>query len=133
MTFVLYNLRTMAYSTHSKQQGGFTIVELITIMAVIAVLVALTFVSYATIQSNARKEAVRTDAQTVATQLSKYKAKQGTYPAALSAMADAPETKSTVQYTYSAGADTYCLTATQWGISVYIVSGNSDPKDGSCS
>lgn len=116
----------------SRTQQGFTIVELIVIVVVIAIIAAITIVSYAAVTDNARQQTASTDAQTIAAQLSKYKSEKGAYPATLNSLGDTPATQSTYQYAYDAAAGTYCLTASVKGASAYVVSGNSEPKEGGC-
>lgn len=54
-----------------KRQNGFTIVELLIVIIVIAILAAITVVGYGAIQRNARISAVKTDLKNNVTQLSK--------------------------------------------------------------
>jgi len=128
---VLYNQPNMKQSQAKNQAQGFTIVELIVIVVVIVILAIATAVSYTAISHNAKEQAVKTDAQTIATQLNKHKSKTGSYPANLSDLADTPGTQSTFQYTRT-WTGTFCLTASLDGASAYVTSGNLDTIVGAC-
>lgn len=123
----------MTHKSETKGQGGFTIVELLVVIVVVAILVTLTVVSYAAVTNNARKQAVKTDAQTIAAQLNKYKADKGSYPTDLAAVqSSAPAITSKFQYTYDSKTATYCVTASVEGASAYVKSGGVEAKDGAC-
>ena len=119
------------YSLHTHR-SGFTIVELLVIIVVIAILASITIVSYSMITDNARHKTAETDAQGIAVYLNKYKAENGAYPASLDLLSSTPKAESTFQYTYDAVNNTYCVTASVKGASAYVVSGNSVAKDGGC-
>lgn len=61
---------------------GFTIVELLVVIAVIAILVAITVVSYGNVQKNARDTIRLDDISRIRGALELYKSQVGTYPAA---------------------------------------------------
>ncbi len=124
-----------AKNTQNKPQfhKAFTIVELLVIIAVIVILAAITIVSYTAVTNNAKKQTVKTDAVSIAAELTKYKTENGVYPdqAAFNAM-NKPSVESSFQYTYDSTNNTYCLTSSVDGVSVYITSGNSLTKEGGC-
>lgn len=125
--------QNQAFAREGQGRDGFTIVELLIVIVVLAVLATIIAISYRAVMDNAAQKAVQADAQTMATQLSKYKAKTGAYPGALTALENVPGTQATFQYTYNAGAGTYCLTATISEASAYVASGSLEAKDGKCS
>jgi prepilin-type N-terminal cleavage/methylation domain-containing protein len=68
----------MRYSKYTS--AGFTIVELLVVVVVIAILAAIALVSYNGIQSRANDTAVRSDISNMAKKLQLYYTEYGTYP-----------------------------------------------------
>lgn len=69
---------------HAPLQRGFTIVELLIVVAVIAILAAVTMVGYSSITSNAREKSLLSDIDSVESELARYAAKnQGVYSSSL--------------------------------------------------
>lgn len=122
----------MKHYSSQTHRFGFTIVELLVIIVVIAILVSITVVSYTMITDNAKHKTVETDAQGIAVYLNKYKADHGSYPATLDLLDSKPKAESTFQYSYDATTNTYCVTASVTGASAYVQSGNSTAKEGGC-
>lgn len=73
--------------TNSKQ--GFTIVELLIVIVVIAILAAISVVAYTGIQNRAYDTTVKSDLRNVASTLQQYFAIHGTYPTHAQAMGNA--------------------------------------------
>ncbi len=67
------NLRT-------KNQKGFTIVELLIVIVVIAILAAISIVAYTGVQDNARNTQRKADAKSVLDAINAYYAKEGSWP-----------------------------------------------------
>ena len=63
-----------------KQQTGFTIVELLIVIVVIAILAAISIVAYNGIQARARDNIRYSDTKTIIKALEVYKADTGSYP-----------------------------------------------------
>lgn len=63
-----------------KQKSGFTIVELLIVVVVIAILAAITIVSYNGIQNRANDTVVRSDLANAARKVEAYKIDNGAYP-----------------------------------------------------
>lgn len=63
---------------HRKE--GFTIVELLIVVVVIAILAAITIVSYNGITNRAKDTAILADGRVVASAIEMYRAENGTYP-----------------------------------------------------
>lgn len=66
------------------KQTGFTIVELLVVIVVIAILAAVTVVAYNGITQQANDTVVQNDLRTLATKFSLYEAEKGSYPATAS-------------------------------------------------
>lgn len=61
-------------------QKGFTIVELLIVVVVIAILAAITIVSYNGITANAKESAIKSDLATAAKKLNVHKIQEGSFP-----------------------------------------------------
>lgn len=82
-------------SKHSpKDEFGFTIVELLIVIVVIAILAAITIVAYNGIQQRAKTSAVRSAATTTAKKAELYNTEVGNYPLSMSNLTSAPSTAS---------------------------------------
>lgn len=69
----------MSFNKNLKQQG-FTIVELLIVVVVIAILAAITIVSYNGITNRANQSAAKSAASTVQKKIEVYQAENGRYP-----------------------------------------------------
>jgi prepilin-type N-terminal cleavage/methylation domain-containing protein len=65
------------------RQRGFTIVELLIVIVVIAILAAISIAAYNGIQNRANDTAIQNDLATLAKKIELYKANYGTYPTGL--------------------------------------------------
>lgn len=81
----------MGLNINQARQSGFTIVELLIVVVVIAILAAITIVSYNGITTQANDAAAKSTASTVATKLEAYQAKVGSYPVDFSALNNSAE------------------------------------------
>jgi len=73
---------------HQKHFGvGFTIVELLIVVVVIAILATITIVSYNGIQQSTRESTVQSDLATAKKQLLMYKAENDTFPRSVADLA----------------------------------------------
>lgn len=64
----------------TKKQSGFTIVELLIVVVVIAILATVSIVAYTNIQNRAHDSAVQSDIKSIAKQFDIYKVTNGVYP-----------------------------------------------------
>ncbi|MFZ1250092.1 MAG: hypothetical protein WAR37_01430 [Candidatus Microsaccharimonas sp.] len=121
------------FPSTSKVRVGFTVVELVVVITVIAILAVVVTVSYGSITARSKKEAVKGDLQATSVILKDYKSDNGTYPASLSSIT--PQNKSTqttYTYQYKSAQDSYCLSASGYDTVVNIESNSTTVKDGAC-
>lgn len=76
-----------------NQERGFTIVELLIVVVVIAILAAITIVSYNGITNRANASAAKSTASTWQKKIELYQAELGSYPYALSSLTSATSDK----------------------------------------
>lgn len=106
-----------------QKQTGFTIVELLIVVVVIAILAAITIVAYNGITNRAKQSAVASLATQVQKKLSIYAAvNNDQYPATLADAEVDAATASNVQYSYNNTSNPkgFCVTATQNSLSSYV-------------
>tara|TARA_Y100000114_G_scaffold154697_1_gene177249 strand:+ start:648 stop:1286 length:639 start_codon:yes stop_codon:yes gene_type:complete len=83
----------------AAKQTGFTIVELLIVIVVIAILAAITIVAYTGIQARAQDSAMQTALRNITTKLEAYKALNGVYPATQSNAIVENDSANSVVYT----------------------------------
>lgn len=130
ISFLMGTQKTGAFSK------GFTIVELLVVIAVIGILAAISFVSYNVVRDNAKSQSISSDLSTTATNLTKYKSQNGGYPssaAEFNASIEKSNTSGQTSYTYNyySTEKSYCLVAAGTKSSFYVTSADSTVKEGS--
>ncbi len=129
----------------ASKQKGFTIVELLIVIVVIAILAAITIVAYNGIQNRAKESSSQSASAQAAKKVAAYAVDNADlFPvdkAALLAAALLPEASgsgagitqgSTYQYRTTSDRKTYCLTTTTNGISFYTTNASQTPTKGAC-
>ena len=131
----------------AKKQTGFTIVELLIVVVVIAILAAITIVGYNGITQRAKGSAAQTSVQSAVKKIALYSVDNSdTFPADLAGAGVADGNGVTYQYSVNNATTPpgYCVTATANGIayfagSNYVYTGSSSgtvnqssPASGAC-
>ena len=117
------------------RRQGFTIVELVIVIVVIAILAAITIVAYNGIQERARASSVSTALNQASKKIGVFQVDNpGQYPATLGSVDINDGNSVTYQYSVnnSANPATYCITATNGTTSYKISSTNTTPTIGGC-
>jgi prepilin-type N-terminal cleavage/methylation domain-containing protein len=118
----------------ARRSGGFTIVELLIVIVVIAILAAITIVAYNGIQQRARTTAAQSTLTQLARSLeaAKVTAGQNSYPNTLASASITSPAGYSHHYSTRDSGRGYCLTITAQGRSFFITSANQTASPGSC-
>jgi len=115
-----------------QRSRGFTIVELLIVIVVIAILAAITIVAYNGIQNRAKQSAAQSRLTQANKKILAYAVQNSdTYPESLS-QAEVDNSDNALQYSVdnNASPKSYGLTATNGNFSYYVTSTNSSPVAG---
>lgn len=113
---------------NNTQSKGFTIVELLIVVVVIAILAAITIVGYNGVTSRARQATMQAGLDQTATQLSLYRTLNGEYPANLSALnnGQGPDINGDYELRYTIEGEDYCMSVLMDGSDdAFYVCGNT--------
>lgn len=114
---------------------GFTIVELLIVIVVIAILAAITIVAYNGVQDRAKAAAAQATAKQAYTKVSLYSVEHAdAYPPDLATAGLADGNGTTYQYRVDNASNprTFCLTTTTNNVSYFVSSATSSPSAGAC-
>jgi len=125
--------------SNSIRQSGFTIVELLIVVVIIAILAAISIVSYNSITTRAQTSTLTSNLSTAGSKLGLYQSDNNNYPANKAAFLSATGiTESNgISYQYSPTPDStlrtgYCITGTVNSIIYYISDTTGKPILGGC-
>ncbi len=113
-----------------NHRSGFTIVELLVVIVIIAILATLTVIAFNGMQQRARTSEVAAGTSQTKKKLELYKIENGSYPTTAN-FAASGITSGSMTYQYASDGTTYCATGTSGNVS-YKVSDTTSPEPGGC-
>ena len=117
------------------RRSGFTIVELLIVITVIAILAAITIVAYSNVSQNALAASIQSDLSRAAKQIESYRvsvSSSDNYPPDLNSAGVGNNGSNTFNYYYLNGSRSYCLTSSNGSITYSTSSSSSKPVAGDC-
>lgn len=109
---------------------GFTIVELLIVIVVIAILAAISVAAYTGIQERARQSAVVTEATNAKKKLDLYKADTGNYPSTDNLAEAGVQAGAGISFQYQGSGASFCLTTTIASVSYKVTQATLAQKGG---
>lgn len=122
------------WAKQKTTQRGFTIVELLIVVVVIAILAAITIVAFNGIQERARQSAAQAEAKQATTKIQSFAVENADQPpASLSQVGLTDSQRAQYQYrvTSTTNPPSFCLTTTVNSVS-YFSTGSSGLQQGAC-
>jgi len=115
----------------AQKQSGFTIVELLIVVVVIAILAAITIVAYNGIQNRAKNSAVQSATSQIAKKISLWQVDNADQAPPDLATAGVTSTAGS-DYEYTPNGTNWCVTVTSSSVSYYASDVSKNPKVGGC-
>ncbi len=122
-------------TTKGLGRHGFTIVELLIVVIVIAILAAITIVAYNGIQNRAKASAAQASAKQAFTKIQTYATTNAEqYPSSIAAAGLSSTGDTTYRYSFDniTRPKSFCVTATTNTVSYYVSNLTSSPVEGMC-
>ena len=118
----------------SRKQPAFTIVELLIVIVIIAILAAITIVSYSGITSRAKTASVEADVSNAIKKLEIAKTQDPAqqYPASLASIGVSASSGNTYTYNYQSSDNSYCVESKNETIVWHASSGSPTAQSGLC-
>ncbi len=129
--------RTTFTQQTTLHRSGFTIVELLIVVVVIAILAAITIVAYNGIQNRAKASAAQATAKQAYTKIQSFAIQNAEiFPTEAELEAIGLKNENGVSYQYrfdnSSNPKTFCITATTNSVSYFVSNSKSSPTLGGC-
>jgi prepilin-type N-terminal cleavage/methylation domain-containing protein len=120
---------------HGQKKSGFTIVELLIVVVVIAILAAITIVAFNGIRERASISSFKSELSQAIKKIESVKVLSGTetYPSSQAAAGLPDSRNGTLSYFYSAADNTYCVQLIKDSLSYFSNSDSKNPVVGTCS
>ena len=117
---------------NSRKQSGFTIIELIVIVAVIAILAAIVIISYGSWRTSINQKQVRSDLIAAASAMEDIRNNSDEYPTTLPATIQASNGV-TLTVAYATKSE-FCINGSRGTTTLYYITQDTkgDPQSGSC-
>ncbi len=123
----------LPHATKRVRSSGFTIVELLIVVVVIAILAAITIVAYNGIQNRAKQSSAQSAASAGFKKVSLWLVENPSQAPTLSDFTDLVGDANIGQYQYTPGANgAFCLTATTSNFSYFTSNTQTNPSAGAC-
>lgn len=100
-----------------KQKSGFTVIELLIVIIVIAILAAITLTAFSSVQQRSRESSVKSALSQAKRKLEAHKVDNSGYPLTGSLASAQIRDSSDITYQYTSNGSTYCMTVTNANVS----------------